>query len=111
MRSAHIQRKTNETDIALAIDLDSDGSSIDCPVGFLTHMLELFSRHGGFFLDLAETDTYGQRGRRNGKTVFDDTTRGGVFLDHKQAPDEAVGIAFFWEEAKIKHGYWKENLE
>ena len=66
---------------------------------------------GGFFLDLAEMDTYGQRGRRNGKTVFDDTTRGGVFLDHKQASDEAVGIAFFWEEAKIKHGYWKENLE
>ena len=59
MRSAHIQRKTNETDIALAIDLDSDGSSIDCPVGFLTHMLELFSRHGGFFLDLScEGDTY-----------------------------------------------------
>ena len=70
-----------------------------------------FHGRGGFFLDLAETDTYGQRGRRNGKTVFDDTTRGGVFLDHKQAPDEAVGIAFFWEEAKIKHGYWKENLE
>lgn len=58
MRTSQIQRKTNETDIALAIDLDSDGSSIDCPVGFLTHMLELFSRHGGFFLDLScEGDT------------------------------------------------------
>ena len=59
MRSAQIQRKTNETDIVLAIDLDSDGSTIDCPVGFMSHMLELFSRHGGFFMDIScDGDTY-----------------------------------------------------
>lgn len=66
---------------------------------------------GGFFLDTDGTDSYSQTGRRNGRTLFDDNTKGGVFLDHRQEADEPAGAAFFWEEAKIKHGYWKETLE
>lgn len=50
-RSAQIDRKTNETDIQLELNLDGTGkSSIETGVGFLDHMLELFSRHGIFDL-------------------------------------------------------------
>ncbi len=59
MRKAAIQRKTAETDISLEIDLDGKGKSrIDTSVPFLSHMLELFSRHGMFDLVLtARGDT------------------------------------------------------
>jgi len=53
-RKATIKRLTNETEIELELDLDGDGSSsIQTGVGFLDHMLELFSRHG--ILGLAVT--------------------------------------------------------
>ena len=46
MRKAEIARKTAETDIKLAIDLDGTGASeIKTGVGFLDHMLTLFSKH------------------------------------------------------------------
>lgn len=45
-RQAHIERKTNETEIELKLNLDGSGQSkIASGVGFLDHMLELFSRH------------------------------------------------------------------
>ena len=47
MRTAHIARKTNETDITLTICLDGRGvSAIQSGVGFLDHMLTLLARHG-----------------------------------------------------------------
>ena len=47
MRSAAITRKTAETDITLSLCLDGTGrSDISTGVGFLDHMLTLFSRHG-----------------------------------------------------------------
>lgn len=46
-RCAEISRKTAETDIFLALELDGKGvAEIDTGVGFLDHMLELFARHG-----------------------------------------------------------------
>ena len=51
MRTAEINRKTRETDIALFLDLDGKGKSdIASGVGFLDHMLELFAKHGRFDL-------------------------------------------------------------
>ncbi len=48
MRTAEISRKTRETKIELCLDLDGHGeNSIDTGVGFLNHMLELFSVHSG----------------------------------------------------------------
>lgn len=53
MRACEINRKTNETDIALSLNLDGSGqSSIQTDCGFLAHMLTLFARHGGFDLTL-----------------------------------------------------------
>ena len=53
-RSTQIQRKTGETDITLALNLDGCGESdIDSGCGFLDHMLTLFARHGRFDLALS----------------------------------------------------------
>ncbi len=53
MRSASVNRKTNETDISLELTLDGNGKyDIDTGVPFFNHMLELFTRHGSFDLKL-----------------------------------------------------------
>jgi imidazoleglycerol-phosphate dehydratase len=53
-RSAEINRKTRETNIRLRLDIDGSGrSEIATGVGFLDHMLELFSRHSLMDLQVA----------------------------------------------------------
>lgn len=50
-RAAHVDRKTNETDISLSFAVDGEGiSRQDTGVPFLNHMLDLFARHGHFDL-------------------------------------------------------------
>jgi imidazoleglycerol-phosphate dehydratase len=45
-RSATIQRKTNETQVELSIDLDGSGTAeVSTGVGFFDHMLTLLARH------------------------------------------------------------------
>lgn len=52
-RKAEIKRVTKETDIRIALDLDGEGkSAINTGVPFLDHMLEQFSRHGLFDLEV-----------------------------------------------------------
>jgi imidazoleglycerol-phosphate dehydratase len=52
-RFADIKRKTGETDIEIAFSIEGQGySSIDTGIGFLDHMLTLFSKHGGFDLSV-----------------------------------------------------------
>ena len=53
MRTASITRKTNETDIALSLNLDGSGKSdINTGCGFLNHMLTLFAKHARFDLEV-----------------------------------------------------------
>ena len=58
MRRATINRTTSETSIALALSLDGKGRyDVRTGIRFFDHMLELFTRHGGFDLELrAEGD-------------------------------------------------------
>ena len=54
MRQAQISRKTNETDIKLALNLDGNGiAKIDTGCGFLNHMLELFAKHARYDLEIS----------------------------------------------------------
>lgn len=51
MRSATVQRKTNETDITLTLNLDGSGQhTIQTGVGFLDHLLTHLAVHGLFDL-------------------------------------------------------------
>ncbi len=52
-REASIERKTNETNIKLAFAVDGDGrSNLDTGVPFMSHMLDLFTKHGLFNLTI-----------------------------------------------------------
>lgn len=59
-RSATLERKTSETRIRVAVDLDGTGKCrVQTPIGFLTHMVEQIARHGLVDLDVtAEGDTH-----------------------------------------------------
>jgi imidazoleglycerol-phosphate dehydratase len=52
-RTATINRKTNETQIRLRLNLDGRGTSkISTGIRFLDHMLDLVARHGAFDLSI-----------------------------------------------------------
>jgi len=53
MRIAEIKRKTKETEISCKLDLDGKGvNKINTGIGFLDHMLNIFSHHSLIDLDL-----------------------------------------------------------
>ncbi len=81
MRNAVITRKTAETDISLALNLDGTGEvSVRTGVGFLDHMLTLFARHGRFDLTVS----------CNGDTCVD---------DHHSTEDIAIALGAALAEA------------
>ena len=81
MRSATIERKTAETDIALTLTLDGAGrSDLNSGVGFLDHMLTLFAKHGRFDLELT----------CNGDTEVD---------DHHSVEDIGIALGQAFEQA------------
>ena len=52
-RTASLQRKTNETDIQLSLNLDGNGQvEVSTGVGFLDHMLDLLGRHANIDLSV-----------------------------------------------------------
>ncbi len=56
MRRARIHRKTNETDIRVALTIEGHGrGQVRTGIRFLDHMLELVARHGAFDLKLTAT--------------------------------------------------------
>lgn len=82
-RTSMVSRVTGETDINLALNIDGEGkSSIDTPVPFMNHMLDLFTKHGHFDLTI----------KAKGDTEIDDhhtTEDMGICLG--QAIKEALG--------------------
>ncbi|MFS8579173.1 MAG: imidazoleglycerol-phosphate dehydratase, partial [Novibacillus thermophilus] len=53
-RVATVSRKTGETDIHLTLNLDGRGKTeLNTGVPFLSHMLDLFAKHGYFDLTVA----------------------------------------------------------
>jgi imidazoleglycerol-phosphate dehydratase len=56
IRTATITRSTTETQIALTLLIDGQGTyTVSTGIRFFDHMLELFTRHGGFDLTLKVT--------------------------------------------------------
>lgn len=56
MRTASVSRKSSETEISIDLAIEGCGKyDIEIPVGFLTHMLEAFSKHGQFDLKIRAT--------------------------------------------------------
>lgn len=52
-RTGSVSRKTNETDIQLSFAVDGTGQAeIETDVPFLNHMLDLFTKHGHFDLNV-----------------------------------------------------------
>jgi imidazoleglycerol-phosphate dehydratase len=58
MREARIQRKTNETDITVELNLDGGDYANETGVGFFDHMLDHVARHGRFGLKVAAQGDY-----------------------------------------------------
>src|SRR5271156_2958881 len=56
VRAATIKRDTTETQIALRLVVDGQGAyKVSTGIRFFDHMLELFTKHGGFDLTLKAT--------------------------------------------------------
>src|SRR5450759_4405701 len=56
MRRAKIHRKTNETEIRIALTIEGHGrAKVSTGIRFLDHMMELVARHGAFDLELDAT--------------------------------------------------------
>ena len=53
MRTASLERKTNETEISISVNLDGQGLyDVDTGNGFLDHMVSQLARHGLFDITL-----------------------------------------------------------
>src|SRR5271155_5032671 len=73
MRKGVVKRKTKETDVEVAIDLDGEGrASIATGIGFLDHMLDLLARHSRIDIDVK--------------------AKGDLHIDHHHTTED-VGIA------------------
>jgi imidazoleglycerol-phosphate dehydratase len=81
-RTANRERKTGETEVRLALDLDGGEASAATGVGFLDHMLDLLARHGRLGLQVEATGDLETGAHHTVEDV-------GIVLG--QALDEALG--------------------
>jgi len=52
-RTAKVERITKETEIFIALNIDGTGKAkLDYPIGFMSHMLDTFARHGLFDIEV-----------------------------------------------------------
>jgi imidazoleglycerol-phosphate dehydratase len=73
MRNAAVKRKTKETDVSVAVDLDGVGAAtVATGIGFLDHMLDLLARHARIDLTV--------------------NAKGDLHIDHHHTTED-VGIA------------------
>jgi imidazoleglycerol-phosphate dehydratase len=73
MRKGSVKRRTKETEVEVAVDLDGDGTSaIETGIGFLDHMLDLLARHARITLSVK--------------------AKGDLHIDHHHTTED-VGIA------------------
>jgi imidazoleglycerol-phosphate dehydratase/histidinol-phosphatase len=80
-RCAEVKRKTNETDIRVAVNLDRESPvNVATGIGFFDHMLEQVAKHGGFSL----------AAQCNGDTRID---------DHHTVEDTAISLGTALREA------------
>lgn len=83
MRQATVERKTNETNIKVSINLDGSGKyTIQTGIGFFDHMLTQLAVHGLFDIEIA---AQGDLEIDNHHTIED------VALTLGQAVDQALG--------------------
>jgi imidazoleglycerol-phosphate dehydratase len=91
-RTAEIERKTRETEVKVALDLDGGEVSASTGVGFFDHMLDLLGTHGGLGL---RVEASGDLATGAHHTVED------VGVTFGQAVDRALG-----DRAQIRrYGY------
>ena len=83
MRTATIERNTNETKISLSLNVDGQGKAdVDTGIGFLDHMLTLLAGHGLFDITVhADGDLH----------IDDHHTAEDVFICLGKALDDALG--------------------
>ncbi|MGD9737265.1 MAG: imidazoleglycerol-phosphate dehydratase HisB [Solirubrobacterales bacterium] len=81
-RSANRERKTGETEVRLALDLEGGEASAATGVGFFDHMLDLLARHGRLGLRVEASGDLETGGHHTVEDV-------GIVLG--QALDEALG--------------------
>ncbi len=120
-RKATLERKSNETQIKVELNVDGKGQSkIKTPIGLLSHMLDLFTFHGFFDLNLEVTgDTHIDIHHTNEDIGI---VLGKAFkkaLGEEKAGIKRFGSAFAPMEATLGHtvvdisgrGYFKFYLE
>jgi imidazoleglycerol-phosphate dehydratase len=99
IRTGTVKRDTAETKIALTLTIDGQGAySVSTGIRFFDHMLELFTRHGGFDLTL--------------KCIGDlDVDQHHTVEDVGIALGEAFGIALGDKKGILRAGYFVMTMD
>jgi imidazoleglycerol-phosphate dehydratase len=99
VRTGTIERSTTETQIALTLTIDGQGAyTVSTGIRFFDHMLELFTRHGGFDLTLKCTGDL-------------DVDQHHTVEDVGIALGEAFGIALGDKKGIMRAGYFVMTMD